>query len=1466
MKNLMTRKLLFDILMTLVLAFSVQGIADALTFGTTRRGDLATKSPGEEFTITFSVSLGSNTTRITDANGMLIKDSSTTGGDANARIDSSGYLVVDIGTRAYRTITINPTDTLVVDPRPTYDDETPNVAGSPSSPYYVDSSKNVVDSQGRAVYVQTGGGDRVNNDPWRYTRAKADPTDKVPDANRYHFNQEQVNVAVTGANIIKVGSASIAPASSVVLMETSTDNRTKLTSSVTLTLTAATAEVVEIDITDTTPEADRPGAPAPQIDFTVYVVSPQSAVVATGTTAFGTGNDGIEYAYDGERRQINSYFTFIPTDDAPVHYSVEGSGRVYIWLSSSRNTSPTNSLFTSSNAPVYLDTNRGTSKVTVWVSGTTPRSTVFIFQGASPDKFTSMEITQGDGQTGATGGRLEDYLAVKVTDGNNRPIPGVAIRFSDTPTDSRFIPVSGTKVYVSDTDALMAALEDPVNAATFTATANKPAPANTIFVQTDNSGVAKVYYQLDPAEADYRVTASLSGSPTPVMQVFRSTAVSDARNASLAIVSGDGQSAAKGEPLDDPLVVIARSTAGYRIPDVQIEFEATTGLLEPSIGTEQPTGTTVDSGNEILVVTGSDGTASVEYNVGQLTGGRSVTAEVTDEQSTDVEYDFVIDRVEFRINGGRSTTRTPTPTPTPTPQPQTRSIQVTTTSQSAAPGDQVTVTASLPQALSNVLITFTANGGVFSSPTVATSTSGVAQSNFFIPSGVSSVIINADAPGYDVGRATITVTGATAGTGTETQTATVGEPVEITIYDGDDQEGEINSRLDDDLVVQVVDRNGNGVSFETVRFRVVEGSGRLSPTNTRTDRDGLADATFTPRSQGTVEVEAFSGDLSPVIFTVNVGEPPDAIIKVSGDDQSGRPGARLANPFVVEVVDENDDPVSGATVAFSVTAGDGTLSATSAATGNNGRAQTTLTLGDEVGDNTVSARVTGLPAVTFTASAGATVLVSASNRAPIYWIDKQNGTLHRLVDDDVENLASNVEGVTSLAVDEANGLIYWGVQVGRSGGKIQRSRLNGRNVQVLKDGLTSIPMGIALDAAGGTIYWTSASGKIRSMATEGSTKVTKILEDLANPTVLAVSNGYLYWVEPLGRVRRVSLTATRKVAVNIATGLGEPLSIAIANGKIYWVERSGSGGGALQRANLNGGNIEELKAFTGGVPVGISIDRSENKIYWTKLSKIQRTNLAGRSVIDVVTGLTRPSAIALGKTMLDEPVVTETKKPKTTKTTTTTTTTYSKYDINKDGTVNNADTKAVAGAVGQSGAAITNPRTDIDGSGMVDVTDLILVIANLDDDVAAPAIDVDLTAMDLDFDRVAEQIEVLLASGDRSHAAQRALMYLQHLLASARPDVTVLLANYPNPFNPETWIPYHLATSTDVKINIYNSQGILVRALTLGHQSAGYYTSRSRAAYWDGRNALGERVASGIYFYQLQADEISPLRKMVILK
>ena len=1395
MKNLLTRKIVLGMLMTLVLALGVQGRADAITKITKSASrDHQVVSIGQEFTISFSVGVTGSRLK---ANYKTIP-STNTDGDA---------------------VTIDRTAT----------------------PYYME--------DGTPGYLDETG----------VTRAAA-----------HNYDEEAIAISSDPTTMtLRKGNTPLTLGSSVrSLSEDAAESDMRLSNSVTLKGVATEAGRYAITITDVTEDADFPSntrpvthTPAPTTTFIIYVW--QNVSDSRGATITTGLSDGIAQEFGTVLLRVtltqgtNSTF-------ARVEFEVtRGPGRLYEdkdgngkadKSASTRLTTFTNNGGTANVAEVVLIPNRGTSHVRAWISGNPPdaeedKSTEAIYAYG----YSQLRKVSGDSpeQSGPASSRLENPFVVQLLDQTGRTtIPGATITFDV---------LSGDGSLAKDPS-----FSDDLYADDFPATAT---------METDSSGRASVFLVLG-ASGDQSVTAT-DGRNTVTFEASIATGT-DARTPHFIgkVASTDGQRADEFGVLEDALTVIVRDQLGDLLLGATVEFEARDGgtLSNPDSTKGDPG--TVPQGNGVDtdsrrrdIVTNTSGEASVRYTAPDSSGRKTVTATLEDGTRR---------FVTFTVNGAPSTgTITPPPT-TPPPTTTNPTLTLSQSSIEGAGGSRQTLTATLLRQTGvpavGIGVTFalstSASGGV--DPAIdITDSNGQAQTTIILPSSSASVTVDANVDGTSLRQtASITITGAGTGTGTGTQTTTrsVGEPSRISISGNSSLTGEVNRRLDNDLSVRVVDSNGLGVIGEVVSFRVTEGRGRLSPARPRTDNSGYAEAGFTPLSTGTIEIQAVLGNLSPVTFTITTGEPPDAIKKISGDNQSGRPGARLANPFVVEVVDENDDPVSGTTVTFAVTAGGGSVSPTSATTNNSGRAQTTLTLGDAIGDNTVSARVTGLTAVTFKAGAGAEVHVSASDRAPIYWIDKQNGTLHRLVDDDVENLASNVEGVTSIAVDAANGLLYWGVQVGRSGGKIQRSRLNGRSVETLKNRLTSVPMGIALDGSGSTIYWTSASGKIRSMATEGSTKVTKIIEDLADPMSLAVSNGYLYWAEPLGRVRRVSLTASRKVAANIATGLGEPLSIAIARGKIYWVERSNGGGGALQRANLNGTNIEELKAFTGGVPLGISIDSSDNKIYWTKLSKIQRTNLAGRSVTDVVTGLTRPSAIALGKTMLDEPVVTETKKPKTTKTTTTTTTTYSKYDINKDGTVNNADTKAVAGAVGQSGAAITNPRTDIDGSGMVDVTDLILVIANLDDDVAAPAIDVDLTAMDLDFDRVQEQIEVLLASGDRSHAAQRALMYLQHLLASARPDVTVLLANYPNPFNPETWIPYHLATSTDVKINIYNAQGILVRALTLGHQSAGYYTSRSRAAYWDGRNALGERVASGIYFYQLQADEISPLRKMVILK
>ena len=204
-------------------------------------------------------------------------------------------------------------------------------------------------------------------------------------------------------------------------------------------------------------------------------------------------------------------------------------------------------------------------------------------------------------------------------------------------------------------------------------------------------------------------------------------------------------------------------------------------------------------------------------------------------------------------------------------------------------------------------------------------------------------------------------------------------------------------------------------------------------------------------------------------------------------------------------------------------------------------------------------------------------------------------------------------------------------------------------------------------------------------------------------------------------------------------------------------------------------------------------------------------------------------------------------------------------DVNRDGQVSILDLVLVARHFGETVPA--NSEVDINGDGLINIIDLILVAQHMGGSTAAAP---SILAVDgiegLDPVMIQAWIERAQLEDDGSIVFQQGIAKLQSLLASMIPEETVLLANYPNPFNPETWIPYQLANSGEVEITIYDTRGSVIRRLDLGHQREGYYTSRGRAAYWDGRNDVGERVASGIYFYQLQADNVSLLRKMVILK
>ena len=200
-------------------------------------------------------------------------------------------------------------------------------------------------------------------------------------------------------------------------------------------------------------------------------------------------------------------------------------------------------------------------------------------------------------------------------------------------------------------------------------------------------------------------------------------------------------------------------------------------------------------------------------------------------------------------------------------------------------------------------------------------------------------------------------------------------------------------------------------------------------------------------------------------------------------------------------------------------------------------------------------------------------------------------------------------------------------------------------------------------------------------------------------------------------------------------------------------------------------------------------------------------------------------------------------------------------DINRDGVVDILDLTIVGARFGQRG----QNSADLNGDGLVDIVDLVLVASEFGGEAAAPSL----------YPQALELLTAADVQGWLSQAQQlaltdptylRGIAVLEQLHAALIPQETVLLANYPNPFNPETWIPYRLSHASDVDITIYDTRGMVVRRLDLGHQMAGYYTDRTKAAYWNGRNEHGESVASGIYFYQLRTGDYTALRRMVILK
>ena len=205
-------------------------------------------------------------------------------------------------------------------------------------------------------------------------------------------------------------------------------------------------------------------------------------------------------------------------------------------------------------------------------------------------------------------------------------------------------------------------------------------------------------------------------------------------------------------------------------------------------------------------------------------------------------------------------------------------------------------------------------------------------------------------------------------------------------------------------------------------------------------------------------------------------------------------------------------------------------------------------------------------------------------------------------------------------------------------------------------------------------------------------------------------------------------------------------------------------------------------------------------------------------------------------------------------------------DVNGDNAVNIFDLVQVAGTFGKSGEGLAG---DVNDDGMVNIFDLVQVASNFGKTAGAPMRLVDLSrfshgSQTQALQRAIRALENYAADDAGLEAAVDALRQVMAL--GQRPEKTRLRQNYPNPFNPETWIPFELSQDSEVMLTIYDVVGIPVRTISLGYVKAGRYIDSSRAIYWNGRTDVGERVASGTYFYTLKAENYVSTQKMIILK
>ena len=627
--------------------------------------------------------------------------------------------------------------------------------------------------------------------------------------------------------------------------------------------------------------------------------------------------------------------------------------------------------------------------------------------------------------------------------------------------------------------------------------------------------------------------------------------------------------------------------------------------------------------------------------------------------------------------------------------------------------------------------------------------------------------------------------------------------------------------------------------------------------------------------------------------------------KITGE-QHGSPSAPLSTPYVVRVWDWDGGSFAGVPVTFSVATGGGTLSTHGTTTDENGRAESTLTLGPNLGRQTVEVSAAGIEqAVTFVAVAREDVIIPDANLRAAIGAALKMVSVARI--DPVEmatltNLDASEVGISNLTGLElaANltGLNLEGnkiLDISALAGLTNLTSLS-LNDNMLSDisalsGLTNLTV---LDLGDNPILDISALVGLTNL-TDLSLSYNLILDistlaGLTNLTNLSLSYNYnpVSDISALAgltnlmelRLRKNDITDLSPLVANPGLGKGDivdvrgnPLSYPSLHTQIRTLQRrgvtvefdrqahpallkvSGSDQKGVPSSPLSHPFVVELRDETGSVIQGATVKFTVIRGGGTLSIANATTDEDGRAESTLTLGpnsgmhTVEVSAAGIQGRVIFL-AISETEQPSIT------------ADVNSDGNVNILDLVFVASELGKIGADLAG---DVNGDEIVNILDLVLVAGMFGDAAAAPswrpqALET-LTAA-----KVRKWLNDVSTLEVDDAIMRRGIRVLEQLLVSLEPTETVLLANYPNPFNPETWIPYRLAEDAFVTLTIYDLTGRVVRMLDVGHQIAAVYERQSKAIHWDGRNEFGERVGSGVYFYYLSAGDYSATRKMVILK